>query len=122
MSRQLSFSALLTAIFVCQAAYAVSRVEATTSSKDQKEISLSIYNNNLALIKDTRRIRLMHDAHTLAWRGVSAQMRSETAQLHSLSGADNLRVQEQFFDFGLLSPQKLLEARSQNRRIFRTAE
>ncbi|MGB5326041.1 MAG: DUF4139 domain-containing protein [Pseudomonadales bacterium] len=41
-------------------------------------------------------------------RGVSAQLRAETALLRSSSGAE-LQILEQNFDFDLLTPQKLLE-------------
>lgn len=108
MPNSLSFPVLLMALISCQAAYAASRNEVTTTPADQQAISLSIYNNNLALIKDTRRIILERDASVLAWRGVSAQMRPETAQLRSLSSASGFLIQEQYFDFDLLSPEKLL--------------
>lgn len=110
MAHPISIIVLLTALTYCQAGYAASRDEITSTPADQKEISLSIYNNNLALIKDMRRIKLQRDTNMLAWRGVSAQMRPETAQLRSLSPAREFLVQEQYFDFDLLSPEKLLEA------------
>ena len=110
MPNPFSLPVLLMALISCQAAYAASRNEVTTRPADQQAISLSIYNNNLALIKDTRRIKLARDANALAWRGVSAQMRPETAQLRSLRSANEFIVQEQYFDFDLLSPEKLLAA------------
>ena len=110
MLNPLSFPVLLMALISCQAAYAASRNEVATTPADQQAISLSIYNNNLALIKDTRRIKLGRDANALVWRGVSAQMRPETAQLRSLSSTSGFLVQEQYFDFDLLSPDKLLHA------------
>lgn len=109
MTPSLSLWLLFMILMLAQTAFAASRDEITTTPADQQAISLGIYNNNLALIKDTRRVRLMRDANALAWRGVSAQLRPETAQLRSLSGG-SLRVQEQYFDFDLLSPEKLLEA------------
>ena len=45
----------------------------------------------------------------LAWREVSAQLRPETAQLRNLSSPAGFRLQEQNFDFDLLTPEKLLE-------------
>ncbi|NBW49622.1 MAG: DUF4139 domain-containing protein [Betaproteobacteria bacterium] len=45
----------------------------------------------------------------LAFRDVSARMRPETALLRSLSSPGALKVQEQNFDFDLLTPQKMLE-------------
>lgn len=83
--------------------------EKISTAADQKEMAVTIYNDNLALVKDTRKIRLDRDFNKLAWREVSAQMRPETAQLRNLSNPAGFRLQEQNFDFDLLTPQKLLE-------------
>jgi hypothetical protein len=44
---------------------------------------VTIYNENLALIKDVRRIALDNGLNRLALREVSAQMRPETALLEA---------------------------------------
>ncbi|MGB1800218.1 MAG: DUF4139 domain-containing protein [Gammaproteobacteria bacterium] len=82
--------------------------EKRTSLKDQKSVAVTIYNENLALIKDQRTIKLDKGFNLLAFRGVSAKMRAETALLRNLNKAE-LNVIEQNFDFDLLTPQKLLE-------------
>ena len=89
--------------------YAAPPDEIVSPTADQKRVAVSIYNNNLALIKDTRRVILARDFNKLAWHGVSVQMRPETAQLRNLSTPSGFRVQEQSFDMDLLSPEKLLE-------------
>jgi hypothetical protein len=76
---------------------------------DQKEVAVTIYNDDLALVKDARRVGLERDFNRLAWRGVSAQMRPETALLRNVSHPAGFRLQEQNFDFDLLTPEKLLE-------------
>lgn len=88
---------------------AAPREEIVSTPVDQKAVAVSIYNNNLALIKETRNIRLNRDFNRLAWRGVSAQMRPETAQLRNLGNAVSFQLLEQNYDFDLLSPEKLLE-------------
>lgn len=82
--------------------------EKRTSLEDQKSVTVTIYNENLALIKDQRKITLDKGFNLLAFRGVSAKMRAETALLRNLNNA-GLKVIEQNFDFDLLTPQKLLE-------------
>ena len=72
-------------------------------------MAVTIYNDNLALVKDARRVRLDRELNQLAWREVSAQMRPETAQLRNMSNPAGFRLQEQNFDFDLLTPQTLLE-------------
>lgn len=76
---------------------------------DQSSVAVTIYNDNLALVKDARRTKLNRDFNQLAWREVSAQMRPETAQLRNTTQAGGFRLLEQNFDFDLLTPQKLLD-------------
>lgn len=83
--------------------------EQRSTLNDQQEVAVTIYNNNLALIKDQRKIQLKSGVSSLAFRDVSANMRPETALLRSITSPGSLSVQEQNFDFDLLTPQKLLE-------------
>ena len=83
--------------------------EQRTTLDDQTSVAVTIYNENLALIKDQRKIHLKKGLNHLAFRGVSAKMRPETALLRSLDPKIKVSVIEQNFDFDLLTPQKLLE-------------
>lgn len=83
--------------------------EKITTSQDQKSIAVTIYNENLALIKDSRNVELSENANQLAWREVSALIRPETALLRNQTSQSNFHILEQNFDFDLLTPQKLLE-------------
>ncbi len=83
--------------------------ETPTTLKDQKGLAVTIYNDNLALVKDTREVRLPKGEARLAFQEVSAQIRPETALLRNLTHAKDFWVVEQNFDFDLLTPQKLLE-------------
>jgi hypothetical protein len=83
--------------------------EPRSTLQDQQAVAVTIYNENLALIKDQRKIQIKAGPGTLAFRDVSAQIRPETALLRSLTSPGKLAVLEQNFDFDLLTPQKLLE-------------
>lgn len=83
--------------------------EKTTTLHDQQEVAVTIYNDDLALIKDTRKVNLQAGENQLAWRDVSAAIRPETALLRNLTHAKGFFLIEQNFDFDLLSPQKMLE-------------
>jgi len=83
--------------------------ESTTTLKDQKALAVTIYNDNLALVKDTREVKLPKGEARLAFQEVSANIRPETALLRSLTAPKDFWVAEQNFDFDLLTPQKLLE-------------
>jgi hypothetical protein len=83
--------------------------ELRSTAADQREVAVTIYNENLALVKDQRSLQLPRGASALAFRDVSARMRAETALLRSTTAPGSLSVMEQNFDFDLLTPQKLLE-------------
>lgn len=83
--------------------------ELLSLAKDQQSLAITIYNSDLALIKDTRNIKLINGVQSIALRDVSAQIRPETALFKSISAVGSITVIEQNFDFDLLSPQKLLE-------------
>src|SRR5512135_187048 len=83
--------------------------ELRSTLQDQRSVAVTIYNENLALVKDQRRIQLGSGQNVLAFRDVSAQMRPETALLRSLTSPGKLPVIEQNFDFDLLTPEKMLQ-------------
>lgn len=76
---------------------------------DRERVALTLYADDLALIKDVRRVRLGRDANRLSWLDVAAQLRPETVRLRNLSNPAGFRVSEQAFDFDLLTPESLIE-------------
>ncbi len=83
--------------------------EHVSTLSDQRAVGITIYNADLALVRDRRHLTLPRGESHLALRDVSAKMQSETALLQSLTAPSRLSVLEQNFDYDLLSPQKLLE-------------
>lgn len=83
--------------------------ERIADTSQQKEVAITIYGNNLGLIKDTRRVSLARDFNQLIWLDVAKQIRPETARLHNPAHSRGFRVQELSFDLDLLTPGKLLE-------------
>lgn len=88
---------------------AIATQERRSTLADQQSIAVTIYNEDLALVKDARKVSLESGTNRLALRDVSARMRPETAQLRSLSYPGSFDLLEQNFDFDLLTPAKLLE-------------
>ncbi len=78
---------------------------APTMAAEPGDVSVTIYNNNIALIEDVRQIDLPQGRVTESFPGVSAQIRAETVQL----SGDGIGIVEQNFDYDLLSPDKLME-------------
>ena len=83
--------------------------ESRSTLNDQQNVAVTIYNSDLALVKDTRKVKLKTGLNALALRDVSAQIRPETALLRSINAPGSLTLLEQNFDFDLLTPEKLLE-------------
>ena len=83
--------------------------EIISTLNDQQEVAVTIYNENLALVRDQRQVDLPKGGAALALREVSARIRPETALLRSLTRPGGLTILEQNFDFDLLTPHKLLE-------------
>jgi hypothetical protein len=75
------------------------------SQNAQGDVAVTIYNNDLALVQDTRRLDIAAGRSRREFPDVSAQIRPETV---TLTGAD-IGVVEQNFDFDLLSPQALMQ-------------
>jgi hypothetical protein len=73
----------------------------------QTGVAVTIYNEDLALVKDRRSVTLAKGGNRVAFVDVSGVLRPETALLKNKRGG--IDILEQNFDFDLLTPEKLLE-------------
>lgn len=71
----------------------------------QGDVSVTIYNNNLALVQDVRQMNLPGGRSRQEFADVSAQIRPETVVL----GGEGFGIVEQNFDYDLLSPGALMQ-------------
>jgi hypothetical protein len=92
----LRFAGFITAFALAVPAFAQSA---------QGDVSVTIYNDNLALIQDVRPLNLPAGRTKQEFPDVSAQIRPQTVTL----GGDGFGIVEQNFDYDLLSPDKLME-------------
>jgi hypothetical protein len=69
------------------------------------DVSVTIYNDDLALVQDHRTVNLTGGRQRIEFQNVSARIRPETVSLT----AGDLTIIEQNFDFDLLTPTKLME-------------
>ncbi|MBL8478600.1 MAG: DUF4139 domain-containing protein, partial [Sterolibacteriaceae bacterium] len=82
--------------------------DVASTAADREAVAVTVYNDDLALVKERRKVDLPAGLTRLSLREVAAQMRPETALLRAVSGPA-VQLVEQNFDFDLLTPQKLLE-------------
>lgn len=69
------------------------------------ELSMTIYGDGRALVEDARDIRFSSGQQVITLPGVSSQIQAETATFV----ASGVSINEQNFDFDLLTPEKLME-------------
>jgi hypothetical protein len=78
--------------------------DALQTRSAQGDVAVTIYNNDLALVQDTRQLNLPNGISRQEFPDVSDQIRPETVRL----SADGVTIVEQNFDYDLLSPQALM--------------
>lgn len=81
----------------------------STTIEDQTDVAVTVYNNNLALVKDTRKVKLLPGESALNFMDVAQQIMPETVSLRSVSEPGSLRILEQNYEYDLMSPEKLME-------------
>lgn len=82
---------------------------ATTTQKEQTDLAVTVYNSNLALVRDVRQINLPSGVFPLRFEDVAASINPATVHFRSLTDPAKLSVVEQNYEYDLLDPQKLLQ-------------
>lgn len=81
-----------------------------SAAKDRTKVSITVYNQNFALVREVRRLgNLPQGRVALEFEDVAATIQPETVHIRSLTNPGGLSVLEQNYRFDLLTPQKLLE-------------
>ena len=103
-----TFIPIAAALMLTSAAHAQTVTEIVSQGSSRTATAVTVYNDNLALVKEQRKLSLPGGQVRLSLRDVSAQMQPETALLSAVTGKP-ITLIEQNFDFDLLTPQKLLD-------------
>ena len=92
---------LLFAVALCciSAAPALGQTaEQTTTARDRQSVNITVYNSNLGLVRETRRLTLPQGRIALRFADVTSQIRPETVHLASLTAPASLRILEQIIN------------------------
>ncbi len=81
----------------------------TSTQQDQKDLAVTVYNSNVALVRDVRRLRLPAGTLDLRYMDIAAEVNPATVHIASLTAPKDLNVLEQNYEYDLLSPLKLLQ-------------
>ena len=82
---------------------------AMTTERDQVDLAVTVYNSNIALVRDVRQIHLPSGTFPLHFEDVAASINPATVHFRSLVDPSKLNVIEQNYEYDLLDPQKLLQ-------------
>ena len=80
----------------------------STSQNDQTELSVAVYNSNIALIRDVRQLQLPSGEFRLKFMDIAATVNPATVHFRSLNEPEKVGVLEQNYEYDLLEPNKLL--------------
>ena len=80
----------------------------STTLDDQVDLSLTVYNSDLALVRDVRTLRLSSGSFDLRFMDIAATVNPATVHFRSLTEPSRLSVLEQNYEYDLLEPDKLL--------------
>ena len=97
------------AICLAGATAAMAQAEQITTASDRQSVNITVYNSNLGLVRETRRLTLPDGRIALRFADVTAQIRPETVHLGSLTSPAALHILEQNYQYDLLNPAKLLD-------------
>lgn len=101
------FYALSSPRVMGQPAQAAPLQGASTSLTDQVDVALTVYNSQLALVRDVRQVRLPGGEFPLQFTDIAATVNPATVRVRSLTDPARMRVIEQNYEYDLLEPQKL---------------
>src|SRR6266481_898422 len=85
-----------------------SAADQSTSLNDQTDLNVTVYNSNIALIRDVRNLALPGGAFRLKFMDIAATVNPATVHFRSLTDPEKLGVIEQNYEYDLLEPAKLL--------------
>jgi hypothetical protein len=80
----------------------------TSTLEDQIDLALTVYNADLALVRDVRNVRVPSGSFDLRFMDIAATVNPATVHFRSLTEPARLDVVEQNYEYDLLEPEKLL--------------
>jgi len=81
----------------------------TATLKDQTDLFVTVYNSNIALVRDVRQLALPSGTLDLQLSDIAASVNPATVHFRSLSEPAKLGMLEQNYEYDLLGPERLLK-------------
>ena len=93
---------------VAQAAHDVGSGQDTSSLDDQVDLAVTVYNSDIALVRDVRDLQLPRGSFDLHFMDIAATVNPATVHFRSITEPSRVNVLEQNYEYDLLEPDKLL--------------
>ena len=93
---------------VAQAAPDAGTGQDTSSLDDQVDLAVTVYNSDIALVRDVRELQLPRGGFDLRFMDIAATVNPATVHFRSLTEPSRVSVLEQNYEYDLLEPDKLL--------------
>ncbi len=82
--------------------------QSSSTLDDQSELAVTVYNSDIALVRDVRNLQLARGSSDLRFMDIAATVNPATVHFRSLSEPSRVSVLEQNYEYDLLEPEKLL--------------
>ncbi|MCB0228917.1 MAG: DUF4139 domain-containing protein, partial [Anaerolineae bacterium] len=105
--RKMTLLAILAALLI--AALPVSSVSLPAAEAQDKTVELTVYNQNMALVSETRPVALESGLNEVVYTDVAAQIDPTSVSFKSLTDPTGTTVLEQNFEYDIVDSFKLLE-------------
>ena len=82
--------------------------QSTSTLDDQTDLAVTVYNSDIALVRDVRQVQLPRGTFDLQFQDIAATVNPATVHFRSLTEPSRVSVLEQNYEYDLLEPDKLL--------------
>jgi len=93
---------------VVQAARDAGQDVPASTLDDQVDLAVTVYNSDIALVRDVRELQLPRGGFDLRFMDIAATVNPATVHFRSLTEPSRVNVLEQNYEYDLLEPDKLL--------------
>ncbi len=100
---------LVGVVVVLGASAAFAAPDLTSMLRDQESVEVTVYNSNLGLVKDTRKIKLPEGDGNMQFMDVAAFIQPFTVAIRSLNAPQDFSILEQNYEYDLMNSTKLLD-------------
>jgi hypothetical protein len=96
-------------LFLACGREACGQKESASVKNATEGVQITVYNNNLAVVKDRRKMSIPKGTGTVKFTDVATQIDATSVHFESLTDPEGTKVLEQNFEYDLVNPTKLLD-------------